>query len=80
MEEDHREDPSRPNFEGAHLYMGEDDEASGAHLVPFSWQHVAAEMAKEAAIAKERRNARETRENFRGKPKSKRGAAGSNGK
>jgi hypothetical protein len=79
LEEAHREDPSRPCFEGAHLYMGEDDEASGAHLAPWLRQHVAAQMTKEAAIQKERRKAQEAREHGRSKQKSKGGAKGSHG-
>ena len=32
LEEAHRDDPARPNFDNAHVFMGEDDEASGTHL------------------------------------------------
>ncbi len=56
-----------------------DDEASGAHLSPSLRQHVAAEMAKEAVIQKDRRKAQEAREHGRSKPKNKGGAKGSDG-
>ena len=62
IEEAHREDPSRPNFESSHLYMGEDDESSGAHLSAALRAHVATELGREAAIDKERRKAREAKE------------------
>ena len=32
IEEAHKHDPTRPSFENAHIYMGEDDEASGTAL------------------------------------------------
>ena len=62
IEEAHREDPSRPNFEGAHIFMGEDEEVSGAYMAGALRAHVAAEMGKEAAILKERRKAREAKD------------------
>lgn len=72
LEEAHREDPSRPNFESAHLYMGEDDESSGVHLSSALRAHVAAELSKEAAIAKERRKALEARDaRGKGRPGAK---------
>jgi hypothetical protein len=57
----HRDDPAKPSFEGAHLYMGESDDRSGAHLSSALRAHVAAEFGKEAAIEKEKRKAREAR-------------------
>ena len=60
IEEAHREDPSRPCFEASHLYMGEDDEWGGAHMSGALRAHVAAEMGREAAIAKEKRKAHES--------------------
>jgi hypothetical protein len=74
LEEAHREDPSRPNFECAHLYMGEEDESSGVHLSSALRAHVASELSKEAAILKERRKAQEAKEARVHRPKAK-GAA-----
>jgi hypothetical protein len=71
LEEAHREDPARPNFESSHIYMGEDDESSGVHLSHALRAHVAAELGKEAAIDKERRKAKEAKD---ARPKAK-GAA-----
>ena len=68
LEEAHREDAARPNFQSAHLYMEKDDETSGAHLSSALRAHVAAELGREAAIDKERRKAREANE-ARGKTK-----------
>ena len=61
LEEAHRDDVSKPCFDGAHHFMGEDDEATGAHVEAALRAHVAAEFGREAAIAKERRKAREAR-------------------
>ena len=57
LEEAHREEADKPNFEGAHHYMGEDEGRQGAFLVDSLRQHVATEFSREAAIAKERRKA-----------------------
>lgn len=62
LEEAHREDVMRPNFESAHLYMGEDEELPGVAMSGALKAHIAAEMRREAAIMKERRKAREARE------------------
>lgn len=62
IEEAHREDPSRPSFDSAHLYMGEDDEAAGVHMSTALRAHVASELSKETAILKERRKAGEAKE------------------
>eukprot|EP00971_Amphidinium_carterae_P265407 5265129-Amphidinium_carterae.1 len=47
----------RPNFEGAHLWMGEREDGSGVQTAAaLRWaRHVAEELKKEAAIDKERR-------------------------
>ena len=62
LEEAHRDDPARPNFDNAHVFMGEDDEASGTHLSSALRAHVAAELSRETAIQKERRKAQEARD------------------
>ena len=62
LEEAHRDDPARPNFDNAHVLMGEDDEASGTHLSCALRAHVAAELSRETAIQKERRKAQEARD------------------
>lgn len=61
LEEAHRDDVSRPNFESAHLYMGEEEELPGAAMSSSLRAHMASELGKEAAILKERRKAREAR-------------------
>lgn len=61
LEEAHRDDVSRPSFESAHLYMGEEEELPGAAMSSSLRAHIASELGKEAAILKERRNAREAR-------------------
>ncbi len=53
------------------LYRGEDDELGGAHMASSLRAHVAPEMAREAAILKERRKAQEAKESC-GKPKGSR--------
>jgi hypothetical protein len=72
LEEAHRDDPDRPNFESSHLYMGEDDDAAGVHLDSALRAHVAQELSREAAIEKERRKAREAKD-ARGKDKVDKG-------
>ena len=62
LEEAHRDDPARQNFDNAHVFMGEDDEASGTHLSSALRVHVAAELSRETAIQKERRKAQEARD------------------
>lgn len=61
LEEAHREDAARPNWEASHLYMGEEEDAPGVAMSAALRAHVAAEMGREAAIMKERRKAREAR-------------------
>ena len=60
LEEAHRHDPARPCFDGAHHFMGEEDERGGAQVEPTLRAHVAARLSAEAAIDKERRKARES--------------------
>ena len=72
LEEAHRVDPTRPNFENAHVFMGEDEDVAGGHMSAALRAHVAAELAKESAISKERRKATEARDalakrNYKGK-------------
>eukprot|EP00971_Amphidinium_carterae_P211271 4192085-Amphidinium_carterae.1 len=52
----------RPNFEGAHLWMGEHEDGSGVQTAAALRLHVAEELKKEAAIDKERRKAREVKD------------------
>lgn len=61
LEEAHKSDPDKPNFEGAHHFLGEDDAGSGTLVAPSLRSHVAGEFARDAAIEKERRKAREAR-------------------
>ena len=61
LEEAHAKDPDKADFEGAHHFMGEDEVASGALAAPSLRAHVATEFAREAAIEKERRKAREAK-------------------
>jgi len=61
LEDAHRTDPSKPDFDGAEFYMGEPAEGSGVLVAPALRSHVAAEFAKQSAIDKERRKAREAR-------------------
>ncbi|CAK0802220.1 unnamed protein product, partial [Prorocentrum cordatum] len=52
LEEAHKTDPDKGNFEGAHHFMGEDDDGAGALAAPSLRSHVAGEFGKEAAIEK----------------------------
>ena len=61
LEEAHKTDPDKGNFEGAHHFMGEDDDGAGTLVAPSLRSHVAGEFGKEAAIEKERRKAREAK-------------------
>ena len=55
------ENPSQPSFEGSGHYLGVSERKGGAIVAPSLGQHVASELAKEAAILKERREAREAK-------------------
>ena len=68
IREAHREDVSKPSFEGAPHFMGNEYGLHGSGLVPSLRAHVAQEMSKEAAIAKERRKAREACADAKKKP------------
>ena len=59
IEEAHREDASKPNFEAAKHYMGDEDLTGATYLAPNLRAHVALELGKEAAIQKESRKIRE---------------------
>jgi hypothetical protein len=61
------ENPSQPSFEGSEHYLGVSERKGGAIVAPSLKQHVASELAKEAAIMKERRKAREAKSNKAGK-------------
>ena len=75
LEEAHRLDPSRPNFEHAHVFMGEDEDVAGGHMSSALRAHVASELAKESAIQKERRKAAEAREAVSKRGKNQKGDA-----
>ena len=73
LEEAHKEDPSKPSFEHATFCVA-DDESSGAAALSSTFQaFVGAELGRETAIEKEKREPVEARD-VRGKAKSKSGA------
>ena len=78
LEEAHSEDASRPNFEGAEHFLGEAaGDAKGVAIAPSLRGHVAAEIGKEAAIAKEKRRLQESKQpKGKGKAAEKEGASG----
>lgn len=55
------ENPSALSFEGAAHYLGSDERAGGALMAPSLRAYVSGELARESAIQKERRKAREVR-------------------
>ena len=57
----HAENPDKPSWEGWEHYLGIAERRGGASIAPALRAHVAAEVGKEAAIAKERRKVREAR-------------------
>ena len=61
LEEAHKDDPAYPVFEGASHYMGDEVSGCGVAIAPTLRAHVAVEMGKDAAIAKERRKVQDTR-------------------
>ena len=61
------ENPSQPSFEGARHFLGVSERRGGALVAPSLQAHVATELGKEAAIQKEKRKAREARQNPKGK-------------
>ena len=61
-EDAHHENQGRPNFEGVHIFKGNDDEVSGANVATASRAHGATEMGKEAAILKGRREAKKAKD------------------
>jgi len=61
IEHSHIDDPSSPNWEGARHFMGTGERRGGALVAPALEQFVAENLRGEAAIAKERRKARESR-------------------
>ena len=61
IEHGHLDDPSSPNWEGARHFMGTGERRGGAIVAPALEQFVAENLRGEAAIAKERRKARESR-------------------
>ncbi|CAK0822112.1 unnamed protein product, partial [Prorocentrum cordatum] len=52
LEEARKSDPDKPNFEGTHYFLGEDNTGSGTLAAPSLRSHVAGEFAKDAAIEK----------------------------
>ena len=62
LQEAHKDDPTKPNFESAHHYLGEDDEGGGTAMSQAMPSHVATELSREATIEKEKRKAREAKE------------------
>ena len=61
IEEAHKSDPKKPDFEGSQYYMGEPEDASGVAISSTLRAHVAQEFARQSAIDKERRKAREAK-------------------
>ena len=61
IEEAVSEDPSNPVYENARLYMGSEERRGGAIMAPTLRPHVPNELGMEAAIMKEKSNAREAR-------------------
>ena len=61
LEEAHKADPKKPDFEGSDYFMGEVDASVGVHIAPSLRKHVAEEFSKQAALDKERRKAREAK-------------------
>jgi hypothetical protein len=57
------ENPDAPSYEGARFWMGMSERKGGALIAPSLQTHVASEFSKEAAILKEKRKAREARQN-----------------
>ena len=64
------EDPQNPDYQGARHILGVGHRRAGALLAPTLAAHVSAELGREAAIAKERRKAKEAR-GAQGKAKAK---------
>ena len=60
-EQAHLENPQQPDFEQADLFLGLDDQKGGTLLAPELKKHVAEELARESAILKERRKAKEAK-------------------
>ena len=60
LEESHLEDPLHPTFQGARHFMGTGERRGGALVAPSLQSHVAEQLRGEAAVAKERRKARES--------------------
>ena len=61
VQEAHKHDPKKPDFEGSDYFMGEVDASVGVHVAQSFRQHVAGEFAKQAALDKERRKARDAK-------------------
>ena len=59
--------PSDPSFDGADHYMGTGERRGGALVAPSLRARVAAELGREAAVAKEMRKAREAKGASKGK-------------
>ena len=61
LEEAHKNDPKKPDFDGSDYFMGEVDAAAGVHVAASLRRHVADEFARQAALDKERRKAKEAK-------------------
>ena len=76
IESAHLEDPTAPNYEGGDLFLEHGDRPGGALDAPILRTHVATKLRDEAAVAKERRKAREERPLGRGGGQGRGGGGG----
>ena len=61
LEEAHKNDPKKHDLDGSDYFMGEVDAVAGVHVTASLRKHVADEFAKQAALDKERRKAKEAK-------------------
>ena len=66
IEEAVSENPEKPSWDGARVYMGTDEGRGGSVMAPGLRSYVASELGKSAAIQKEKRKAREAKGKGRG--------------
>ncbi len=76
IEEVHREDPDNPDWSGANLYEGDDEQKGGALIAPSLRAHVSTEMSRSAMILKEKRKAKEAVTWARGQGRGGKGPKG----
>ena len=67
----HADKPLNPKWEDSEHYLGMGERARGAVIAPSLRSHIAAELSKQTATAKERRKAREVKSSPRGKKNKK---------